>query len=287
MTTLFFTSSSCAENACNGLVNPLHSLSNQIFAGAGFPSSINILKEQKYLENVSKIPFREQKEIACEQKEACGSQSNWEHFSHVWHEENIYQEDFLTDTEVEEYRQEWSDEYFTKIYVEKHGLEQSPQATVFSNGSKKVRRNSYLGEFQEIDIMNESFQSFHQSSFIKEYSASKAQYHMKKPIASPIFQTPHCDLFQACFYLLDDLLITLESRSTETTRRPCPEAEWDWGRLFSESRWYNREKERDQSNQQKLAQKRLKMLMGHLTRREKRTVEKEWEWEFFGLSKQY
>nr|CAG8547442.1 3952_t:CDS:2 [Entrophospora candida] len=82
------------------------------------------------------------------------------------------------------------------------------------------------------------------------------------------FHTNHHDLFQAQLYLFDHIFSTiLTHQITSSSCRPSPSSEWNWTRLFSNSRW-NRKKINNNNDKLKteylknVARERLQLLIG-------------------------
>ncbi|CAJ0857822.1 6859_t:CDS:2 [Entrophospora sp. SA101] len=77
------------------------------------------------------------------------------------------------------------------------------------------------------------------------------------------FHTNHHDLFQAQLYLFDHIFSTiLTHQITSSSCRPSPSSEWNWTRLFSNSRW-NRKKINNNKYLKNVARERLQLLIGH------------------------
>ncbi|CAB4406161.1 unnamed protein product [Rhizophagus irregularis] len=180
---------------------------------------------------------------------------------------NVKQEfpDFFMseDEEEEEFRQEWSDEHFTQLYVQQqHSLNLDKLHT-------RKRRHSTS-----------------QNSFVQEFLQNSNDTSQK---ITNIFCTNHCDLFQAQLYFIDHLLTAILTCPITTTRRPSSTAEWNWDKLFSPTRWYDKDHEDDDDILQNeylkhVAIERLQLLLGHLivnTDDDKRKEGWEWEWEFY------
>ncbi|GBC08068.1 hypothetical protein RclHR1_00790018 [Rhizophagus clarus] len=168
------------------------------------------------------------------------------------------------DEEEEEYRQEWSDEHFTQLYVQQqHSLNLDKLHT------RKRQHSS-------------------QNSFVQEFLQNSNDTNQK---ITNTFYTNHCDLFQAQLYLIDHLLSAILTCPITTTRRPSSTAEWNWDRLFSPARWYDKGDVEDHEDNdilqneylKRVAIERLQLLMGHIinTDDDKRKEGWEWEWEFY------
>ncbi|RIA87381.1 hypothetical protein C1645_777441 [Glomus cerebriforme] len=165
--------------------------------------------------------------------------------------------------EEEEFRQEWSDEHFTQLYVQQqHSLDK------FHN---RKRRHSTS-----------------QNSFVQEFLQNSNDTDQK------IICTNHCDLFQAQLYLFDHLLSAILTCPVTSTHRPSSTAEWNWARLFSPTRWCEKGEDEDHEDDSILQNEylkhvaigRLQLLLGHLivnTDDDKRKEKSgwEWEWEFY------
>src|SRR6266487_115215 len=129
--------------------------------------------------------------------------------------------------EEEEFRQEWSDEHFTQLYIEQNALELH----------KNIRTRRY-----SCSQTNAFVQEFLQNS-----SNNTNNRHQK-------ITTDHCDLFQAQLYLFDHFLSAILTYPITPTFRPSATAEWNWGRLFSPTRWCNKEEEENEDEDDKILQ---------------------------------
>src|SRR6266498_2699950 len=173
----------------------------------------------------------------------------------VVHGSNQYSKEFTSffmseedKEEEEEFRQEWSDEHFTEIYIKQNGLDKL-------HNNIRTRRHSYS--------------SSQTNSFVQEFlqnSNDTTNHHRK---ITTVY-TNHCDLFQAQIYLLDHLFSTILTYPITPTYRPSPTAEWNWARLFSPTRWCDKD---DDDDDDKILQNeflknvaigRLQLLLGHL-----------------------
>ncbi|CAG8497671.1 11742_t:CDS:1 [Ambispora leptoticha] len=273
MSTLLINSS--CEEGFGSSSNPVSRLTNAYFTHRNGSSLLN------HREHQEDIKFR----IKNPQDDEHFSAAAWESFSNSWDNENNTNANNSVDFD-EEYRQEWSDEHLTDAFIKGHGLNQFfyDFSTSFQgHGGNGVKQSSLYQK--EGGHLTEEFQ---QSNMMNEV------YHSSDSTVT-IFQTDHDDLHQAYIHLLDHLLVSLVSQSCaaaaaatphQNTRKPCPEAEWDWEKLFSSSRWEERDPPSQQRQQlQDVAQQRLELFMGHLMCNLKKEEEKklaEWESEFLG-----
>ncbi|CAG8433300.1 13048_t:CDS:2 [Ambispora gerdemannii] len=210
MSTLLI-NSSCEEVFGGSSSNSVSQLVNVHFSNRNISSSLSNNREHQ--EDI-KFRIKHQEHF---------SAAAWESFSKKWDNDN----NINVNISDEEYRQEWGDEHLTDVFIKNHGLHQFfyDFSTSFhgqDSGINGVNRNtsSYqngsgnlVEEFQQFNIMNDVYHS-------SDYTAAAT---------TTTFQTNHNDLHQACIYLLDHLISLVSQSSThQSTRRPCPEAEWDW-----------------------------------------------------------
>ncbi|CAG8511406.1 6040_t:CDS:1 [Funneliformis caledonium] len=275
--------SSCADNGSSH--NPISHLSNRFFQDAASiataSSSRALLSNIEQGKRNTSNSFRSYSTSTPESDWLKGDNGEWNHlFQQNVQGREQYSKEFVTssfmseeDKEEEEYRQEWSDENFTQVYVKQNGLDKL-------HNNIRTRRNSYSSQ------TNSFVQEFLQNS-----SNDTVNYHQQ----STTIYTDHCDLFQAQIYLLDHLFSTILTYPI-STYRPSPTTEWNWNRLFSPTRWCDKEEEENDDDKplrnellKNVAIGRLQLLLGHLivcTDNENSNKQKEesgwgWEWEFY------
>ncbi|CAG8464741.1 25834_t:CDS:1 [Racocetra persica] len=253
--------SSCAGN---GLSNsPLSVFANKFFQDYGIASSTRKLIEQgRNTTDSFRLSNLERKWQETGRNNYNEGLNGWNHFIQQSEDnENWLTTEFMIseqDIEEEEFRQEWSDEKFTEVYIKQRGLDQSHNdKTSSQNIPIRSCERPFVKEF--ISIM-----SCQDSSLLhfspEEYSSFIANDH------TITYNTLHNDLLQAQIYLLDHLLFAILECPMTTTCRPSPEAEWNWARLFSPSRWCKNDdtKTLDGEYIQNVALERLQLLLGHI-----------------------
>lgn len=271
--------SSPTSSACAGSTsNPILPLTKQVFQDAGSWELLGV-KQQTNIKDANSFRSIPNFEKVWQESGNSGADGfdNWNQFVQQQNEfGNEFRGECYTNEQVieeeEEFRQEWSDERITEMYIKQNCTDQ------MSND-----KNSFAQEFLEnATYHNSSFQQFssgggNSNSDIKTYI------------------TQHDDLLQAQLYLIDHLLSNMISYSLLSTCRPSPKTEWNWTRLFSPSRWCETEvTENDQILQDEYLKSvtlgRLQLLFGHLDvksdnnksgDRENQT-NWEWEWELHG-----
>ncbi|RHZ72572.1 hypothetical protein Glove_242g72 [Diversispora epigaea] len=261
----FISSSTCAGSTSNQVLP----LTNQVFQDAGSWNMLGV-KQQNNRRDTNSFRSISNFEKVWQENET-DSFDDWNQF--VQQKNEIRNEWYTIEQvkeEEEEFRQEWSDERFTEMYIKQNGMDQL-------NNDK----NSFSQEFLE------STTSFQQFS-IQEYSTFTTN------TTNTTYMTQHNDLLQAQLYLIDHILFKVISYSLLSTCRPSPKTEWNWTKLFSPSRWCETEvDENDKILQDEylknMALGRLKILFGHLdveasnkTNVNENQTNWEWEWELHG-----
>ncbi|CAG8633746.1 25194_t:CDS:1 [Cetraspora pellucida] len=256
--------SSCAGN---GLSNsPLSLFANKYFQDYGIASSTRKLIEQgRNTADSFRFSNLERKRQETGRNNDNEELNSWNHFIQLSEDNgNWLTTEFMISEqgiEEEEFRQEWSDEKFTEVYIKQRGLNQPHKdKTSLQNIPIHSCEHPFVKEFISITACQDS-------SFLRfspeEYSSFMANDH------AIAYNTLHNDLLQAQIYLLDHLLFTILEYPMTITCRPSPEAEWNWARLFSPSRWCSNNKDNDTKTLdgnylQNVALERLQILLGHI-----------------------
>ncbi|CAG8708202.1 37385_t:CDS:2 [Gigaspora margarita] len=157
-------------------------------------------------------------------------------------------------------QRKWSDEKFTEVYIKQRGLDR-PHKDITSLQDMPIHpcENSFVQEFISITSCQDS-SLLHFSP--EEYSSFMTNDH------AVTYNTLHNDILQAQIYLFDHLSSILRYPMI-TTCRPSPEAEWDWAKLFSSSRWCSNDKDdndkiSDGKYIQSVALERMQLFLGHI-----------------------
>jgi hypothetical protein len=258
--------------SCAGNGNPV----SRLFQDAGISSSKTILSNIEQGRRHATNSFRSSTSLALE-REWADDNREWNNYfqqSVVHGGGNQFSKEFPSffmseenKEEEEEFRQEWSDEHFTQLYIEQNALK--------LHKNIRTRRHSYSQT----------------NAFVQEFLQNSSNN------TNNCHQTNHCDLFQAQLYLLDHLLSAILTYPITSTCRPSATAEWNWGRLFSPARWCNKgEEENDEDDKilqnehlKQVAIGRLQLLLGHLiinagdpnSNKQEEKSGWGWEWEFY------
>ncbi|CAG8697849.1 18873_t:CDS:1 [Dentiscutata erythropus] len=250
----------------NGLSNgPLSHFANKFFQDYGVASSTSKLIEQgRNTANSFHFSNFERKGQENGRNNYDEELNSWNHFIQRSEDNgNWLTTEFMISEQgvEEEFRQEWSDEKFTEIYIKQRGLDRPHKdKTSLQNNLIHPCENSFVQEFLSISACQDS--SSLQFS-LEEYSSFMTNDH------ATTYNTLHNDLLQAQIYLFDHLLSAILKYPMTTTCRPSPEAEWDWARLFSSSRWCSNDKDdndkiSDSEYLQSIALERLQLFLGHI-----------------------
>ncbi|CAI2173499.1 18932_t:CDS:2 [Funneliformis geosporum] len=252
--------SSCVDNGSSH--NPISHLSNRFFQDASIATTSSprtLLSNTEQGKRNTSTSFRSCSTSTPESEWLNGDNGEWNNLfqQNVVHGRDHYSKD---------------DEHFTEIYIKQNGL----------HDNIRTRRHS--------------FSSSQKNSFVQEFLHNSSNDNVNYNQQSITIYTNHCDLFQAQIYLLDHLFSTILSYPITSTYRPSPTTEWNWNRLFSPTRWCDKEEgenDDDKSLRNELlknvAIRRLQLLLGHLivctdnenTNKQKEESEWGWEWEFY------
>ncbi|KAF0395539.1 hypothetical protein F8M41_010225 [Gigaspora margarita] len=245
--------SSCTDNG------PLSLFANKFFQDCGVASSTKKLVEQGR-NTTNSFHFSNLERNGKENEEL----NSWNHFIQRSEDNgNWLTTEFMISeqgVEEEEFRQEWSDEKFTEVYIKQRGLDR-PHKDITSLQNMPIHpcENSFVQEFISITSCQDS-SLLHFSP--EEYSSFMTNDH------AVTYNTLHNDILQAQIYLFDHLSSILNYPMI-TTCRPSPEAEWDWVKLFSSSRWCSNDKDdndkiSDGKYIQSVALERMQLFLGHI-----------------------
>ncbi|CAG8570924.1 419_t:CDS:2 [Acaulospora morrowiae] len=196
------------------------------------------------------------------QKDTTNSFRSTSDFERAWQKETVEFDEwnkFIQSSEV------GNDRYATEFMHSEHAIDDDEE---FRQEWKK----SLTQEFLESAI-------HHSAQFSHGYSEFTAT-----SISTQI--TKHNDLLQAQFYFFDHLLSNVLSYPVSITCRPSSKSEWNWTRLFSPSRWSEKEDKDDEIPEDRylknVALGRLHLLFGHLSVNSGNKAKAEWEREFHG-----
>jgi len=196
-------------------------------------------------------------------------ESSWNSFTQDWQQ---FRETTCTnDNDEDEFRQEWSNESFTQLYIQQNGLDKLTHNYANVNINHNVNTR--------ISARSESNGMTFADEFLSLDSSTTLTEEFKAFLSDTTSDILYSDLYSAHLYLLDQLLSQLLDHAIASTCKPSPSSEWNFTKLFCPSRWNNREDEKtlEEKYLEGVATDRLSMLLGHLGK-QGRSIE--WAGEF-------